>query len=414
MHTRVLAVAAVATLGWHTTDSIAAPACTLMARYPSPIGHQTILLATATTETVTAPVDSQYAYGRRTAVAQKMTIADVAGSQSGLVRRGLRDSNNTAVFVRYVVGQGCSPYPAYDGGLDSVGVSALYIAHVRTRDRWVDDTPTFDVFLSQFYPLPQRLSGLGRRLPNGARDMTPTMDARELFTMYRAFWAESVYVDDPSVERRIRQWIKANPAAARKQPVEDVASIMALAVVDARIAANTIPFGGTFAITVTVPGIDSLVMYGQTSIRARPWIVDLVRETSTGVPVAAIARSFAIDVTTASALQGFQRATWQTNPCPPIPIIVDALPIIAHGDSAWRARVHPSGFLQCAPAGSTLQSVTLPGATRSFFPGETDVTFRRYADGRITFEALGIREGYAGILTRGVRVSTAEYGAPFD
>ena len=240
MQTRVLAMAAVAALGWHTTDSIATPACTLMARYPSPIGQQTILLATATAATVTAPVDSQYAYGRRTAVAQKMAIADVAGSQSDLVRRGLRDSNNTAVFVRYVEGQSCSPYPAYDGGLDSVGVSGLYIAHVRTRDRWVDGIPTFDVFLSQFYPLPQRLRGLRRHLPNGARDTTPTMADRELFTMYRGFWAESVYVDDPSVERRIRQWIEDNPAAARKQPAEDVASMMALAVVDARIAANTI------------------------------------------------------------------------------------------------------------------------------------------------------------------------------
>ena len=48
-----VAAAAVMELSSHAA---AAPACTMMFTYPSPIGRQTFMVATATTATVTAPV----------------------------------------------------------------------------------------------------------------------------------------------------------------------------------------------------------------------------------------------------------------------------------------------------------------------------------------------------------------------
>lgn len=378
----------------------AAPRCTRTFAYPSSIGRQTFMLATATAATVAAPADTQYAQYAPTAKAQIMKVADVAGFQSDAIRRGLRASDGTAVFVRYVTSSGCGPFPAYDGALDSVGLNGLYVGRPRPTKWWIDGRPTFEIFPAPDFPLPQRAV---RYVPAG--DTTPTMTAHEMFTMYRAFWAESVSVDDPWVERRIRQWIKNNPETTRKRPAAGVAVGMARAVLDARLAATPSPFGGTFVIHVSVPGVDSLVMYGQTSTRPRDWIGDARRDSSTGLVLALGARSYAIDITTASSLEAFQQSPWRINHCSPIPIVVDPLPIVARTDSAWTGQVYLSAFLDCAPRGSTLQSLTLPGATRSLFSDETTVTFRLHADGRLTFEARGIRDGDLGILARGERVS---------
>jgi hypothetical protein len=245
-------------------------------------------------------------------------------------------------------------------------------------------------------------------------DSTPTMSAAELFTMYRALWAESVSVGDVSVEPRIRRWLESDPRAARKQPAEQVAMDMLSAITEARIAENSIPFGGTFAITVVVPGVDSLIMYGQSSSRTRPWIVDVIRDTITRVPTASFPRSFAVDVTTAASLDGFARSSIRINPCAPIPIIVDELPIVPDADSTWRGQMWPTGFLECAPTGSVLAGLTRSRTIPAFDPGPARVTFRRYPNGRVTFEAQATRGGSPAILVRGERVSAATYGLPFD
>ena len=415
MHARPFVIAVVAAaMTWQFSDMSVASRCSYFARYPSAIGRQTFMLATATAGTVTAPLDTPHVYNPRTATAQVMAIADVAGYQSEVIRRGLRTSGRTAAFVRYQVGMSCAPFPAFDGALDSIGVNGLYVGRPRPADRWIDGRPTFDIFMAPHYPLPQRLSGPSGHVVSTRVDSTPTMTAAELFTMYRALWAESVSVGDVSVGRRIRRWLQGNSRTARKQPEDQVAMDMVAAVTDARIAANPIPFGGTFAISVVVPGVDSLVMYGQTSSRTRIWTSDIIRDSVTGVPVASVPRSFAIDVTTAASIEGFARSSIRLNPCSPIPIIVDDLPIVPDADSTWRGQVWPTAFLECAPPGSALHAVTLPGATRSFFSGPTSVTFRRHADGRVTFEALGIGGGSPGILARGERVSSVTYGSPFD
>ena len=75
----------------------AAPACTRTFEYPSSIGRQTFMLATATAATVAAPADTQYAQYWRAAKAQIMKVAGVAGFQSDAIRRGLRASGGTAV-----------------------------------------------------------------------------------------------------------------------------------------------------------------------------------------------------------------------------------------------------------------------------------------------------------------------------
>jgi hypothetical protein len=244
-------------------------------------------------------------------------------------------------------------------------------------------------------------------------DTTPTMTASELFEMYRALWAESVSPGDTSVERRIRRWIASNQGVARKQPAKQVASEMLMALTDTAIASHPIPFGGTFAITVVVAGTDSLILYGRTPRRTRLWMNDVTTDV-TGVPVAMSPRAFAIDITTSMSLAGFSRSSLQINPCRPIAVVVDALPIVPDADSTWRGEIYPASFLDCAPSGSALAGFTREAPTPGFNSGPTSVTFRRHADGRITFDARTAQDSSRGIVVHGERVSSESYGLQFD
>src|SRR5690348_13946328 len=372
----------IAAVWWQLAVLGAAARCSYMAMYPSAIGRHTFLLASATPGSVMASVETPDFFRQRTVPAQVMRIKKVAGFKGDVVRGGLRASGGTAVFIRYGYGPSCAPFPELDGAFDSTGVNGLYVGRPRAPERWIDGRPTFDIFLARQYPLPLRG-------PIGwvrAGDSTPTMTSEELFTMYRSLWAESVSVGDRSVERRIREWLKTNPRAARKQPAGQVTSEMLSEITNATTAANPIPFGGTFAISVVVPGVDSLVMYGQTSIRARPWVVDLTRDSLTGVPVAIRPRSFAIDVTTARTEAALVRHQGPNNPCAPIPIVVDALPIVPDADSTWSGTMLASRFLDCAPPGSVLARLKGDEKTTTVALGSTRVTFRRQPDGRITFD----------------------------
>ena len=401
-----------AAVTWQVFDVAGAARCSYLARYPAAVGRHTFLLATATGGTVMAAPNAPPYSSLRTVPAQVMVIDDVAGYDSEVIRRGLRASGGTAAFVRYHIAMTCGPFPARDGALDSAGVNGLYVGVPRPEHRWLDGRPTFDIFRAAHYPLPQRLSGPSGHLVFTEYDSTPSMTAPELFTMYRGLWAESVSVGDTSVERRIRNWLASNPRTARKQPVKQVAMDMLSAVTDARIAAHPVPFGGTFAITVVVPGVDSLVMYGQSSSKARLWIGDVIRDTITGVPVTIIPGSFAVDVRTAMSLEGFARSSMRINPCPPIPIIVDDLPIVPDADSSWRGEMRPNGFVACAPPGSV--PTGLREAMRFIDPGKTYVTFRRHSDGRVTFDAQATRAGSPWMRVRGVRVPGVPDSAPFD
>jgi hypothetical protein len=358
--------------------------------YPSAIGQSSYMLAGATSEDVRAHVDAQYSYFVRSdsVAAQIMRVDSVAGFQEGPIRDGLRRSGGTAVFIRYDYDSGCAPFAAPDGGFDSAGVHGLYVGRPRPVDRWVGGRPTFDIFLRQRFPLP-----LAVEMIDGSST------AEELFAMYRTLWAESAMLDDPSLERRVRTWLADNPSAARKRPSQDVMNGMWNAAIDATASANPVPFAGTYAISIVVPGIDSLFMYGRTTRKPRPWSGDVTKDSSTGATVGFRLRSVAIDLATSSTENG------PIYPCSPVPIAVTRLPIGA-SDSTWSGEMWPNGFFDCAVAGTR-------GAKKISVPQHSSVVkFSRSAEGRITFEARTIQEGKAVVVIRGERVSTATN--PFD
>jgi hypothetical protein len=205
--------------------------------------------------------------------------------------------------------------------------------------------------------------------------------------------------------RMDREWLKTNAASARKQPAEHVTSGMLSEITYATTVPHPIPFGGTFAISVVVPGVDSLVMYGETSSRTRPWIVDMTRDSLTGVPVAVRPRSFALDVTTARTEAAFVRHQGPTNPCSPIVIVIDSLPIVPDADCTWSGTMWPSQFLDCAPPATVLARLKGDERTTTVAVRSTRVPFRRQPDGRITFYAQTIEDGKANVRVHGERVS---------
>jgi hypothetical protein len=394
------------TFSSHSANVAAATRCSYQPIYPSAVGRSTYLLASATRDSVTASVDTANTPASRTVPAQVMRIDSVTGFQADIIRDGLRASGGTAVFIRYMT---CYSAPFTDGAFDNAGVSGLYVGRPRSAAQWIDGRPTFDVFRADHFPLPQQFWGRNT-IPPPIADSTPVMTSAQMFAMYRTLWAESVVVDDRTVEQRIRRWLASNSREARIQPTEQVASGMLSAITQAKVQANPIPFGGTYAITLVVPGIDSLVAFGQTSYRTRPWTSSLTRDSATGVPFAVETSGFAVDFMMSTTLAALFRPQGGIGPCAGVPIIVDRLPIAATADSTWVGEMWPSGFFQCMPVGSVLYDLLLPGVRMTPVPlGRTSVRFRRHADGRITFEARLTENGITRILVHGERLSTESY-----
>lgn len=402
---RFIIAIAVGVTAWLVTDVARAAACTYELTYPPAIGRHTFLMATAADRRVTAATDSAWeGFRPRPVPAQLMTIDDVAGYQSELIRNGLRASGGAAVFVRYGVGPGCSPFADRNGDFDSVGIGGLFVGHPRPSDRWIDGMPTFDILrASAHYPLPQRLRNAPSENGFEMAYTTASMSARELFTMYGALWSESVTAQDTSVEPRIRRWLRSYPDAARKRPAGFVAVGMLVSMMDSLVAQHPIPFGGTFKVTVVAPGVDSLVMYTRSTTTTRTWQNDVVRDSLTGVPVTLVPREFAVDLTTAKSVDS---SGTLINPCSGLAIVVNALPIIPVGDTIWRGETYPTSFLECAPPGSALAGLTRPEVMRTFTDEPSIMVFRRHRDGRVTFSVSARRGATTGLVVRGERIST--------
>jgi hypothetical protein len=406
MRTRRFIIAiGVGVIAWRVTDVARAAACTWEATYPPAIGRHTFLMATATDRRVTAAIDSAWeAFFRpRPVPAQVMTIDDAAGYQSESIRAGLRASGGAAVFVRYGVSSGCGPFAASDGDFDSVGVGGLYVGYPRPSDRWIDGMPTFDIIrAAATYPLPQRVTAPGKHGFPEAGDTTPSMSAQELFTMYGALWSESVVVHDTSVEPRIRGWLRSHPDASHKRPARAVVNGLLGSMMNALVAQQPIPFGGTFLVTMVAPGIDSLVRFARTTPATPAWRGDFVSDSVTGISVAFVPRTFRVDLTTGEFVDRLEGPNYY--PCATIRIDIE-LPIIA-GDSIWQGETYPTGLLDCAPPGSALARLTRPEVMRTFADEPSTMVFRRHRDGRVTFSTSARRGRSTGLVIRGERIST--------
>lgn len=379
--------------------------CSYIATYPSAVGKNTYMLATATTGRTTAPVEMQFRSEPAQVAAQLMKIDEVAGFQSDAVMRGLKASGGVAVFVRYAVSASCTPWPVPDGMFDSVGANGLYVGEVRPVDRWIDGRPTFDIVKAQHFPLPQKLSAPSGHLVITRVDSTPVMSAKEMFGMYRALWAESDSSNE-TIEPRVRRWLKDNRQLARKQPANEVLHGVLWAFVQKR-AIQPVTLGGEFTITVVVPGVDSMTLHAKSSANTRPWITEFNNDSVTGHPVSLKRMNFAFDLALSASHPDMPDSLrLQRLPCAGMAIITDRLPAVLDRDSTWRGTMQPVGFLSCAPKDSRMYALANAKSGPAAADGEAEVRFRRLGDGRLVFEAEAHREGRSSIIVRGEQISS--------
>lgn len=188
------------------------------------------------------------------------------------------------------------------------------------------------------------------------------------------------------------------------QPTAEVAGALLAALADTTRRVYPIPLSGTFAITITAPSVDSMVVSGTTTGIARTWSMDIVRDQRTGIPIAWRPLTFAVDITTARFVGGVSRDSVVHNMCSPVPIIISALPI-ALADSAWSGEYWPGGFFQCAPSGSPLFALSKSAEGRAFMNTKAIMTFRAHADGRVTLSSE-TQQNDPRIVVRGERIST--------
>ena len=380
--------------------------CTYAFDYPAASGPRTYMMASATRATVTATADP--AHGRRpdTVPAQIMRVDQVAGYRSEVLRGGLRRSGQSAVFVRYHVGATCEQYAAPDGAFDSAGTSGLYVGFPRPADRWIEGRPTFDITYAGHYPLPQWLRG---RTGGGATPVydKPTMTAAELFAMYRALWTETLIPGDSLLGSRIARWIAQNPRAARKAPAEDVVRGTFWRALEAEAGRHAVPLGGTYAITFTLAGVDSAVVYARTWRKPQVGQADYTVDSATGIPIGVKPTFFQIVMTMSASMRPFTASGSHGDICGNLPIAVSVLPVPLGRDSTWSGELPPTHLSGCGESSSPLLREWGRTVNQAAL-GELRVTFRKHADGRVTFEGRGLEPHQRGVLVRGQRVSTVQ------
>lgn len=374
--------------------------CNYIPQYPEPTGKNTYMLATATSNSVKVALDTIRYYGHRTVPAQIMRVDSVAGFQSQAVRRGLNSTGGAAVFVRYGMGPDCRPYPAEDGMLDSAGVTGLYVGQVRAQDQWIDERPTFDVVMARHFPLPDRLSGASSGLMIAPRDPKPTMTAHDLFAMYRTLWIENPSADMREPQRRIREWVKSNPVAARQQPTTYAARLLLFSATEARMTAQTPAYVGTYKISVVVPGLGSFNIAARSYNRTRSWRTDEVRDSATGVPVSVVQRSFGLDLHIVPSVESFSQPNFEQ--CSSVVIVLPTLPAVARPDSTWSATLDAGGLFACEAGKAMLERLKIARVPEYL---TSPVTFRQHANDRITFEWRYERAGSPTLIVRGERIS---------
>ena len=376
--------------------------CSYVARYPAATGRHTFVMATATAATV--PAVARSAFGRLdTVAAQVMRVDQVAGHQSDLVARALQTTRRTAVFVRHRIGATCASYAPRDGAPDSVGTTGLYVGAPRPASEWIGGRPTFDVFRADHFPLPQRLHGRAALPPSRQQS---SMTASELLTLYRALWSEVAIPRDTSPGRRIRAWIASNPRAARKVPAEEVARGALYATVEADAERHSVPLGGTYAITFTLAGVDSTVLYARTwrtpQVATTHWTTD----SASGVPTEVRPTSFMVVMTMAPSRSSFPESQSRGHICGHLPIVVQSLPVTLGADSSWSGELPPAHLSACGASTPPLRQWT--DTVNKAALGDLRVTFRRHRDGRVTFEGRGQGPHQRGLLVRGRRISTVQ------
>jgi hypothetical protein len=146
------------------------------------------------------------------------------------------------------------------------GARVVFNARLRPRDQWANDLPTLDVSHPEFslYPFDTR------RLYVLQDTAINQLSLEEVLDLYERLPLDQDLFDSPdSAIQPLEAWARDNPALATRQPARTILDFVRMDAEERRVSMIKSPIAGTYRFVITVPEIDSLILYARTD--ERPW-----------------------------------------------------------------------------------------------------------------------------------------------
>ncbi|HEX8274991.1 MAG TPA: hypothetical protein VF615_20315 [Longimicrobiaceae bacterium] len=251
----------------------AAHACSLSGLATTQWPGTAHLVATARADTVAAgpgSVRDEVGSGRtgpargRAVYGQVVEVERVGGMTASEVGR----SAKRAVLVPWGYGDDCRPAPWPESARwVEPGERGLFIAMLRDRAHWAGGLPTFDVYLPDANPFPQRPGREGSGVPADS-----LMSADDYFALMEILpTPERVKASAADAFRPLERWAERHPAPARRFPARDLLAHARHEVEHQRLRSISPPLAGTYRFEARLADGAPRVFYARTRTRPTTW-----------------------------------------------------------------------------------------------------------------------------------------------
>lgn len=227
-------------------------------------------IGSATSDTVrTGPGSTRYglgeghsSYGRsRNVYGQVVRMEKVVGTSATRLPPGTQH----VVLVPWDYGPDCLTV-IWGGSARWVapGTRGVYEAKLRERKHWAD-IPTLDVFQPDYTPYPSA-PRIGMQWRNVSPEKLSIEEALDLFE--RLPNDSALSLTPISAAEPLEEWARINPGLVSRDPARVILRMVYAEVDDARLPSIRYPLPGTYRFVLTVPQVDSLILFARTEDRA--------------------------------------------------------------------------------------------------------------------------------------------------
>lgn len=219
----------------------------------------TLLAGDGHQEWGTGPGHSGYGRSRKI-YGQLIHIEQIRGASASRLPAGTR----SALLVPWDYGADCSTVVWGESARwVSVGARGVFKAILRPEGDWVNGIPTLDVFEPDFwYPS-------GANLRYVLRDTTKLLPLEPVLDLYEQLPSDSLMEAAPdSAIRPLETWVRQNPTLVEREPARAVLRHVRFSAEEQRVSMIKPAIAGTYRFVVTVPQVESLVVYARTEDRS--------------------------------------------------------------------------------------------------------------------------------------------------
>jgi len=196
-------------------------------------------------------------YGRaRKIYGQLIQIEQIRGASRGRLPGGTR----SVLLVPWDYGPDCRAVVWGESARwVPLGTRGVFRAILRPQNDWVNGIPTLDVFEPDFwYPS-------GGNLRYVLRDTTQLLPLEPVLDLYEQLPAHSLMEAAPdSAIQPLERWARQNPTLVAREPARTVLAIVRIDAEERRVSLIKSPIAGTYRFVVSVPHVDSQVVYART------------------------------------------------------------------------------------------------------------------------------------------------------